>query len=170
MDIAGYVEKLVVCFDPDSLERALKERPHTFVLDVEILCITILDICHEFLYALIGVLADEEMEMVGHQAVGEDRNAVPRVIIEAGGNRFFCCLRECVVSRERHGNARMTIVPKCIRHALVFAFLRENSPALNAAIEYVIRLIIGKYDGAWRRHVSIMAISALIVNRMFKAI
>jgi hypothetical protein len=63
----------------------------------------------------------------------------------------------------------MTIVPKGIRHALVFAFLRKNSPALNAAIKDVIHLIVGKDDGAWRGHRSMMPMRAEFVNRMFKA-
>ena len=80
--------------------------------------------------------------MVWHQAVSKDGNAVSRVIIEAGSHRLLCSLRKRVVGRECHGDVRMTIVPKGIRHALVFAFLCENSPAFNTAIEDVIHLIV----------------------------
>ena len=80
--------------------------------------------------------------MVWHQAVSKDGNAISRVTIEAGGHRFLCSLRERVVGRECHGDVRMTIVPKGIRHPLVFAFLCKNSPALNAAIEDMIHLIV----------------------------
>src|SRR3990167_3464589 len=164
------MKQLFICFYSYSFKSALQKRSNAFVLRIKEFGIAILDIGHKFLNAVVCVLTNEQMEMIGHEARSKDGNEIIGIAVEFCGHYFSCCNWEREVGRKRHGKMSVAVIPKGIRHALVLAFIRKDSSALYTSIENMVKLIVGKNYGSFGRHNSILTGLISKIKRMFEAV
>ena len=96
------------------------------------------------------------MEMVRHKARSKDGNEMLGITIEFCGHHLSCINPKREIGRKRDGKVSMPVIPKSISHSLVFAFIRKDSSSFYTAIEYMIKLIVGKNYKSFGRHNTIL--------------
>ena len=92
MNVFSDPEKLIFLLDHDGFVNALKKVTNTFVLFVEIHRVASSQGTHKVIHRITIDLTEEEVKMVGHEAVSDEFNGFFVIARLAGGSVDVFCI------------------------------------------------------------------------------